>query len=311
MSRSAKAATRPTRSRRGWRHGWDPGGLTFNEDKTRVVRLEDGFDFLGFNIRRYRSGKLLIKPSKAAVRRIRERLAAETRAFLGANAEAVIGKLNPIIRGWAAYYRTAVSSRTYAQMDHYAFKLTYKWAKRSHPNKSRHWAVDRHFGRFDRSRRDRWVFGDRDSGTYLAKFAWTKIVRHQMVKGRASPDDPALADYWTQRRRRRKPPLSMTGLRLLQAQHGRCPLCGDLLLHADHEPQSPDQWEQWLKVIRKAARRQAIATSGAGTPDVLAAPSLVHAHCRRRLDTRPALLPAREPTGACLSPVRLTAHAGF
>jgi RNA-directed DNA polymerase len=58
---------------------------------------------LGFNIRRYRSGKLLIKPSKAAVRRIRERLAAETRALLGANAEAVIGKLNPVIRGWAAY----------------------------------------------------------------------------------------------------------------------------------------------------------------------------------------------------------------
>lgn len=288
-----------------------PRGLTFNEDKTRVVRLEDGFDFLGFNIRRYRSGKLLIKPSKAAVRRIRKRLAAETRALLGANAEAVIGKLNPIIRGWAAYYRTAVSSRTYAQLDHYAFKLTYKWAKRSHPNKSRHWAVDRHFGMFDRSRRDRWVFGDRESGAYLAKFSWTKIVRHQMVKGRASPDDPALADYWTQRRHRRNPPLSATGLRLLQAQHGRCPLCGELLLHADHEPQSPDQWEQWLKVIRKAARRQAIVTSGPGTPDTSAAPSLVHAHCRRRLGTQPALLPAREPTGACLSPVRLTAHAGF
>jgi RNA-directed DNA polymerase len=245
------------------------------------------------------------------VRRIRERLAAETKALLGANAEAVIGKLNPIIRGWAAYYRTAVSSRTYAQLDHYAFKLTYKWAKRSHPNKSRHWVVDRHFGMFNSSRRDRWVFGDRDSGAYLAKFAWTKIVRHQMVKGKASPDDPALADYWAQRRSRRKPPLSTTGLRLLQAQHGRCPICGELLLHADHEPQSPDQWEQWLKVIRKAARRQAIVTSGSGTSDVIVAPSLVHAHCRRRLDTRLALLPVREPAGACLSPVRSTAHAGF
>ncbi|WP_323138303.1 MULTISPECIES: hypothetical protein [unclassified Streptomyces] len=119
-----------------------------------------------------------------------------------------------------------------------------------------------------------------------------------MVKGRASPDDPALTDYWTQRRRRRKPPLSTTGLWLLQAQRGRCPLCGELLLHADHEPQSPDQWEQWLKVIRKAGRRQAIVTSGPGTSDTLAAPSLVHAHCRRRLGTRPAhFCPSASPLG--------------
>ena len=76
-----------------------PRGLAFNEDKTRIVRLEDGFDFLGFSIRRYRNGKLLIKPSKAAVQRIRSRLAAEVSALHGANAEAVINKLNPVIRG--------------------------------------------------------------------------------------------------------------------------------------------------------------------------------------------------------------------
>jgi RNA-directed DNA polymerase len=76
-----------------------PRGLAFNEDKTRIVRLEDGFDFLGFSIRRYRNGKLLIKPSKAAVQRIRSRLAAEVKALHGANAEAVINKLNPVIRG--------------------------------------------------------------------------------------------------------------------------------------------------------------------------------------------------------------------
>jgi RNA-directed DNA polymerase len=80
-----------------------PRGLAFNEDKTRIVRLDDGFDFLGFSIRRYRNGKLLIKPSKAAVQRIRSRLAAEVRALHGANAEAVINALNPVIRGWAAF----------------------------------------------------------------------------------------------------------------------------------------------------------------------------------------------------------------
>ena len=48
-----------------------PRGLAFNDDKTQVVSLGEGYDFLGFNVRRYR-GKLLIKPSKQAVRRIRE-----------------------------------------------------------------------------------------------------------------------------------------------------------------------------------------------------------------------------------------------
>ena len=93
-----------------------PRGLAFNEDKTRVVHLDDGFDFLGFNVRRYR-GKLLIKPSKAAVRRHRERLAAEMLALRGSNAKAVIQRLNPIIRGWSAYYRTVVSSRAFASLE--------------------------------------------------------------------------------------------------------------------------------------------------------------------------------------------------
>jgi len=76
-----------------------PRGLVFNEDKTRVVTLDEGFDFLGFTVRR-QSGKLLIKPSKAALGRIRERLRTEMRALRGANAATVLVRLNPIIRGW-------------------------------------------------------------------------------------------------------------------------------------------------------------------------------------------------------------------
>ncbi len=90
-----------------------PRGLSINEDKTRIVHLSEGFDFLGFNIRRYPNGKLLTKPSKAAVIRIRARLGQEVTRLNGANAQAVIGTLNPIIRGWANYYRTGVSQRSY------------------------------------------------------------------------------------------------------------------------------------------------------------------------------------------------------
>ena len=85
------------------------------------------------------------------------------------------------------------------------------------------------------------VFGDRDSGAHLIKFSWTWIVRHQRVKGEASPYDPALVEYWNQRRGKDPPPLGYSTLRLLQAQHGRCPRCGDYLLHADHQPASPTE----------------------------------------------------------------------
>ena len=104
--------SRPSRSRRGWPRGWQPRGLVFNEDKTRIVRLDDGVDFLGFSVRRYR-GKLLIKPGKAAVKRIKARLTAEMKALRGHNAQMVLIRLNPIIRGWSAYYRHCVSSKVF------------------------------------------------------------------------------------------------------------------------------------------------------------------------------------------------------
>ena len=253
-------------------------------------------DFLGFNIRRYR-GKLLIKPSKAAVKRIRERLSAEMRALRGCNAQLVLIRLNPIVRGWSAYYRHAVSSKVFNALDSHVWKLAYKWAKYSHPHKPKRWIIARYFGAFNSARADRWVFGDRDSGAYLLKFAWTKITRHTLVKGWASPDDPTRADYWVARRRRGRPPLDRARLRLLQAQHGRCPLCGDLLLHAEHEPRHPDEWEQWITATRKATRRQAIAETGPGTPGERTAYRLIHTHCRRRqpdgTDSAPAnTLPA-------------------
>src|SRR4029077_5184176 len=140
-----------------------PRGLAFNEDKTRVVHLDDGVDFLGFNVRRYR-GKLLIKPSKAAVKRIRARLTAEMRALRGNNAQMVLTRLNPIIGGWSAYYRHAVSARVFNELDSHVWKLTYKWANFTHPHKGKRWITSRYFGAFNSSRRDRWVFGDRDSG---------------------------------------------------------------------------------------------------------------------------------------------------
>ena len=263
-----------------------PRGLAFNEDKTKIVHLSEGFDFLGFNVRRYHR-KLLIKPSKAAIKRLRERLAAETRKLRGLNAVAVIAALNPIIRGWAAYYRTVVSSEVFSSLDTYMWRLLYKWARWRHRNKPRRWVVTRYFGKFNKFRNDHWVFGDRDSGGYLVKFSWTGIERHVPVKGAASPDDPALASYWAKRRTKVKPPLDRYTLRLLSRQAGLCPLCGDHLLSGEQPPQSPEQWELWwLHVTRRAIAASYLTHDERPGPPHGDQIRLVHSSCQRRLDAR-------------------------
>jgi RNA-directed DNA polymerase len=256
-------------------------GLAFNETKTRITHLDQGVDFLGFNIRRFR-GKLLTKPSKDAVRRIRRRLSTEMRALRGSNADGVIGRLNPIITGWTAYYRTGASKETFNTLDTHVWELTWKWARYSHPNKSAGWLKNRYYGKFNSARQDKWVFGSHDTGYYLRRFAWTPIVRHRMVAGTSSPDDPALTKYWADRRRRSKPPLGNFLLRILQSQQGRCRICGDLLLHTEREPQSPTEWEQWYTATRKAIRKSAITNPTPGKLDDRAAHHLVHTHCHRK-----------------------------
>jgi RNA-directed DNA polymerase len=262
-----------------------PRGLSFNEDKTRAVSLADGFDFLGFNVRRY-GGKLLIKPSKAAIRRIRERLRTELRALLGHTARAVIRRLNPMIRGWANYYRTHVAGEIFGDLDAYLWRLTWKWAVRSHANKPKSWVSARYFGRFNKARQDRWVFGDRQGGSYMHRFAWTNIVRHQTVWQRASPDDPELAGYWARRRSRSVLPINNTSLRLLAAQDGCCPICKTPLLA--EQPQTPSDWAAWLTAARTTIT---IVKPATGTSDE-ADHRLIHAAC-----SGPALLPAYQPTG--------------
>ena len=221
-------------------------GLSLNEDKTRIVRLSQGFDFLGWNFRRYPVGKTLVKPSKGSVAKHRQRLADEMRRLRGSNAGAVIGTLNPVIRGWAAYHRSQVSSETFSSLGHYTWKLTWKWARWSHPGKGTRWTIGRYYGKFCPSREDKWVFGDRDTGAYLLNHAWTGIRRHVMVKGRASPDDPDLTGYW-ENRRRKKTGLALDAgtLSLLARQENKCPHCGDPLIDASSPPASPEEWEDW------------------------------------------------------------------
>ncbi|MDH2393374.1 reverse transcriptase domain-containing protein [Streptomyces sp. HNM0663] len=99
-----------------------PKGLTFNEEKTRVVHLSEGFDFLGFNIQRPRNGKVIIKPSKDAIKRLTRTLKERIRTMVAWPLDSVIRGLNPIIRGWSTYYRGVVSSNVFAMLDTYMFQ---------------------------------------------------------------------------------------------------------------------------------------------------------------------------------------------
>jgi RNA-directed DNA polymerase len=215
-------------------------GLSLSKEKTRIVHLAEGFDFLGFNVRHYhkptttRTGfKLVIKPSRKAVIQKRQELRQLWLGLRGHSIRAVIGKLNPVIRGWANYYRTMVASEVFARMDAWMHRRAMRYAKRTHPTKPRQWRVDRYWGRLNPRRDDRWVFGDKRTGAFLLKFKWTRIERHALVRGKASPDDPSLRDYWWTRKKPNIRHLSGRDVRIAEDQDWACPVCGEHLMNGE------------------------------------------------------------------------------
>ncbi len=173
-------------------------GLELHPEKTRIVSIDQGFPFLGFHLRRYK-GKLLIKPQKEKVLAKLREWAAWLKGHKASSAAAVIQYLNPRLRGWAAYYRHAVSKRT--------FRVgTRRWV----------------FAATTRDRRGRRRL------LALHQLGDTPIVRHVMVRLGASPDDPTLRAYWAtrQQQRRRRDPMPPPSHRALATrQDGRCPVC--------------------------------------------------------------------------------------
>ena len=215
-------------------------GLSLSAEKTRIVHLTEGFDFLSFNVRHYphpqtaRSGyKLLIKPSKKAVLGKVAELRDEWLALRGHSVEAVLWKLNPIIRGWANYNRRVVSSRTFNKLDAWMYHRARRYAKHTHPKKSWAWRRKRYWGRWNEERVDDWVFGNKHSGRYLLKFSWFKIERHELVRGRSSPDDPDLRDYWWERQKVNAKHLSAGDIDMANDQGWVCRLCGMELINGE------------------------------------------------------------------------------
>jgi len=217
-------------------------GLTFSEEKTRITNLDEGFDFLGFNVRQFpsvksKSGfKLLTRPSKKSALAMRAKLRSTFHEGHGLAVHALITQLNPVIRGWANYFRTGVSGRTFNYLDHYCFRCQRRWVARQHPTKSWGWRKRRYWG--NHRDKDMWVFGNKD--LYMLKFSWTLIKRHTMVRRDASWDDPELETYWNERKIREIEAMLNAFKRRIAKQQGYvCPVCKDHLandeeLHEHH-----------------------------------------------------------------------------
>jgi RNA-directed DNA polymerase len=206
-------------------------GLQLSPEKTHIVHTDQGFDFLGWNFRKY-DGKLLIKPSKKNVKAFYHKVKEVIDANKMAKQEYLIRLLNPILKGWALYHQPVVAKQAYSRMDNLLFHALWRWAKRRHPNKSLQWIGKKYF-RTQGSRS--WVFATtmlEENGTKkevaLYSLASTPIERHRKVSGEYNPFDPSMEEMGEKLRTAqmlKKLKYRKQILSLYQSQKGLCLMC--------------------------------------------------------------------------------------
>ncbi len=206
-------------------------GLELSVEKTKITHISQGFDFLGFNIRKYYYNslyarpKLLIKPSKEKVTGFLQEIRQTIQAMKQATTEALIRTLNPKIQGWGLYYRHVVSKRTFAKIDSEIYQTLWKWSKRRHPKKGKRWIKDRYFKAF---RRSTWTFTG-EEGTRLMRMSRLPIRRHIIVrKGmKVYASDRETLEYWQNRENKSalSQIYSVRVEKLFKGQKGVCPIC--------------------------------------------------------------------------------------
>ncbi len=206
-------------------------GLQLSAKKTVVTHIEDGFDFLGQNVRKYH-GKILIKPSKKNVKAFLAKVRGVIKGNPTMPAGTLIAQTNPIIRGWAQYHQHVVSKATFHSVDSAIFEALWRWAKRRHPKKGARWVKERYFLAIG-SRR--WVFSGKAvdghgvaTTRHLFRAQSVPIKRHVKVQSAANPYDPEWEAYFAQRLAV-KVDANLNGYRTLlflwHQQNGLCPNC--------------------------------------------------------------------------------------
>jgi RNA-directed DNA polymerase len=207
-------------------------GLVLSQEKTRITHIDEGFDFLGQNVRKY-NGKLLIKPSRKSVKAFLDKVRGIIKANKQATAGALIQVLNPIIRGWAYHHRHACSKATFSEVDSAIFDCLWKWARRRHSKKPSGWIYKKYF---DRPGSTRNVFSEvtrsADGTPKISRLfhaASVSIVRHVKIKGEANPYDPQWEPYFERRldlKMEAHPKRRQQLFRLWLGQRGLCTECG-------------------------------------------------------------------------------------
>lgn len=188
-------------------------GLTLSEEKTKITHITEGFDFLGFNLRKYGKGKILVKPSKKSVKTFLDGIRAIIKEGANRKTEELIGILNPKIRGWVYYYRFAASKKTFSFVHFCIMKALLRWIKRRHPNKDATWRKNKYF--LCRGLQQ-WVFGTNVFRKRTGKVEFLElfnansvpIKRHVKIRGAATLFDPDFKEYIENRKLKARNKLS-------------------------------------------------------------------------------------------------------
>jgi RNA-directed DNA polymerase len=207
-------------------------GLRLSATKTKIVHIDEGFDFLGWNFRKY-SGKLLIKPSKKNAQAFYEKLRKTIGENIGTKQEDLIRLLNPMLRGWAQYHSPVVAKEAFSRMESLLFWRLRRWAKRRHPKKNDAWIRQKYW----RSIGERNQVFATDVSTKegnkvvmdMYSLPGTPIIRHKKIKGNYHPYDPQWEMYGETRRQERmlkSMAYRKEWIRLYVDQRGLCAVCG-------------------------------------------------------------------------------------
>lgn len=199
-------------------------GLILSEEKTTVTHINDGFDFLGQNVRKYK-GKLLIKPSKHNLKMFLNKIRATIEGNKTAKTDTLIKRLNPLIRGWTNYHQHVVAAETFRYVNFQLWKKIWRWCLRRHPSRGKRWIRRKYFD-------ENWRLHSKDADGHrwvLYKASTTPIRRHIKIKSEANPYAPEWESYFEKRQ----------ALIWLKSQNGRnrivaiwrkqkrrCPICG-------------------------------------------------------------------------------------
>lgn len=212
-------------------------GLSLSPEKTRITHIDEGFNFLGMNVRKY-GGKLLIKPARKSIQRFLRKLRGVVKGSAALRQDLLIRVLNPLIRGWANYHSHVVAKQIFSAVGHAIWQCLWRWARRRHPNKGARWVQRKYFWTVGAQR---WVFGTTTGKTLstgkpelltLYDIASTPIRRHRKIQAVANPFDPQWESYFEARLGNIMAD-SLKGrtrlIRLWLAQDRACPVCCQMI----------------------------------------------------------------------------------